>query len=372
MPTNAGQPIGIQGNIQNRIVQNRVLEVLRNKTIGTFATATNRADSDARVDLFYKVSIAQSEAYDFSDRNKEPDLMKVDQIELHKDIQRIYRIEDEDFDRFDIGTDTFNQIVARIGGSVGLGIATEIDAEIIKASYNQCVATGATAYTINAKYSQPDTPAELQLMWKQSVRTVNSLIGQIDRTMLGANKEEVILFTDLNAKAEFISYGKGGDANFGAQQSGQFTQINGVSITDNVLIGKNLPQGDTFSKDNSYDFSNLEALFLHTEAVALGFNLVSQVKTISQNSGNSIYITKYRMGLKVLYPNLIRMIVKATPTPLTFTKGIRESVVLADEPSADKVSDIVANLKPLTKQEKKELKNYNKMKEEKQKEQIKT
>ncbi len=164
MPTNPGQPIGLQGNIQNRIVQNRVLEILRNKTIGTFATATNRADSDARVDLFYKVSIAQSEAYDFADRNKAPDLMKVDQIELHKDIQRIYRIEDEDFDRFDIGTDTFNQIVARIGGSVGLGIATEIDAEIIKASYNQCVATGTSAYIINAKYSQPDTDDELKLM----------------------------------------------------------------------------------------------------------------------------------------------------------------------------------------------------------------
>ncbi len=320
MPLPQNSPMNITGTIKDKVIYNKVLQIIRSSTIGIYAGATLSAMGEGNVEIYRIADMLGSTNYTQSNKEDTPDKFNVNEIYLEKNNTRKVTYEVEDFDRSNIGSE-FAAIEDVIASAIGLGISAEMDCEFMKAAYNAAVAT--TNFTVNAKYSTATTQAEMDTMFFQTADTASTLRGTIDKTIIGTDKSETVTFLNLSAKARFIKNGMGGNTNYEAYQNGKIEMINGVPIAESVFIGKNLAADATFSKDRAYDLSKLENLTLHTQAVALSFQMVKVTTNEDPNSGNPKTITKFKFGIAILRPKLIYMITNATPTPLTYanTKG---------------------------------------------------
>ncbi len=151
----------------------------------------------------------------------------------------------------------------------------------------------------------------------QTADISDDLTGVIDKKILGANKTtDVISFVRQKTKTRLIIANNGNSASYEAVKTGSYEMIGSVPIREHVFIGKNIAVGQSFAKDKAYDFSKLENLTVHTEAIALAFNLLPIGVNVEAKSNNIITVSKYQLGTAVLRPKLTKMIVNATPTPL--------------------------------------------------------
>ncbi len=320
MPTNipTGQPMSITGTISDKIIFEKTLQIIRSKAIGVYAAATLSATGEGNTDVYRIADMISSQEYTKANKNDMPDEPNVEQIYLHKDNKRKYGYEIEDFDRVDIGSE-FSSIEDVIAGSVGLGIAAELDCEFFKAAYNTAVST--TNFTVNAKYSSATTQAEMDTMYFETVDTASAIEGTVDKSIIGVDKTELIAFMKPQAAARFIKNGNGGDKNYSNYMDGQFSEVNGINIKAYPLLGKNISKDQSFSKDKAYDFSKVENLTIHTQAIAFSFRMVKVATNEKAESGNAITIFKYDYGIAILRPKLIYLIANATPTPLTYARS---------------------------------------------------
>ncbi len=316
------QPLlGISG-IDAQVIYQRTLEIIRSNTVGTAFAASVQSQSEGSTDIYRIMDFVQSDVYNFADREKAPDLLEGETIQVVKDQKRKVSYEREGFDETNAGA-WAAQYVARASQFIGLGITAILDAEFIKAAYNNCVAQGLNnGYIINDKYSTASTDAELKTMSLQTADISDDLTGIIDKKILGANKTtDVISFVRQKTKTRLIIANNGNSASYEAVKTGSYEMIGSVPIREHMFIGKNIAAGQSFAKDKAYDFSKLENLTVHTEAIALAFNLLPIGVNVEAKSNNIITVSKYQLETAVLRPKLTKMIVNATPSPILLAKG---------------------------------------------------
>ncbi len=316
---NTGSPMNITGNINDKIIFKKTLQIIRSNAIGVFASATLSAIGEGNTEVYRIADMLGSTKYTQANKNDTADKLNVNEILLHKDNQRKVTYEIEDFDRINIGSE-FASIEDVVASTIGLGIAAELDCEFFKAAYNSAVAT--TNFTVNANYSNATTTAQMDAMYFQTVDIASALEGTVDKSTIGLNKQELITFLPPQATARFIKNGNGGDRNYDNTKNGDFKEINGVSIRTYPLLGKNIVANQSFSKDKAYDFSKIENLTIHTQAIAFSFQMVKVATNMKAESGNLITVNKFQYGIAILRPKLIHLIANATPTPLTYSRTI--------------------------------------------------
>lgn len=302
---------GITGGAQASVVEAKVLDILRSKYlgIGITATSSNPTNHQAGTAIYRVPELVQSQDYSYATRNDDLDTPNLTDIELLLDKKRTVKYELETFDQAVLEVE--GAVEAEYAQGISLAILAEIDAEFLKLTMDGAIE--AAQYIVNADFGKGRTEETINTQFYDTIDEVGKLEGQVDRKLIGVNKDEVVVITNTTAKARFIKAGNGGDRNEADRQSGLIENINGIAIREHAFVGNTIAAGSSFSKDKDYDFSNLGAVIVHTEAVAMPFALNTVIATTGENSGNPKMVAKFRYGAKIIRPSLVRAILFAEP-----------------------------------------------------------
>ncbi len=97
------QPLlGISG-IDAQVIYQRTLEIIRSNTVGTAFAASVQSQSEGSTDIYRIMDFVQSDVYNFADREKAPDLLEGETIQVVKDQKRKVSYEREGFDETNAG-----------------------------------------------------------------------------------------------------------------------------------------------------------------------------------------------------------------------------------------------------------------------------
>lgn len=340
MPRTPGTTDGFETNFDVSIVEAKTLKILRTKQlgIGIAATSTNPTQHKAGLAIYRVPELVQAQDYDYATRNDVPDTPANTDREVLLNKKRVIKYELETFDLAVL--EMAGSMEAEYASGISTVILAETDAEFINAGMEAAIALGESTdegatggFIVNADYFGR-TEAQLNTMFFDTVDLVGHLEGTVDREQIGVDKDEVVSITNTRGKARFIKSGQGGDKNETQRQNGEISEINGIALRVHPFIGKVISAAQSFSKDKAYDFSALANLILHTEAVAMPFALNSVIPTTGENSGNPKVIAKYRYGVGVVRPGLVRAILTVAPT----VEAIKAAK--AAQPNAAKVAEL--------------------------------
>lgn len=349
---------GAGGQAQLSAVEVKVLKILRSNYLGIYATATaqNPTELNAATAIFRNVLMVQTDAYTNANKNTDPDITEAEYDEVQLDKKRFYRYEIETMDRSSF---VLNEAMeAEVAGGAALAIQAELDAEFIKTAMAAAIARGlktspqdtTAGYFVNAKFSYARTQLEIDTMGFDLTDIANSMLSIVDRKMVGTNKPELMVLTTFAAQMRFIKFAQGNGSNekaYADMINPQLAMIGGLNFWMHPFILNNIAATTSFSKDQSYDFSKLEALVFHTEAIAMPFSLRLGTQLTGQNSGNPRWIFKFRYGVKVLTARekLISAILNAAPVA---RKGRTNELEAENAPDKEVNSNLVAQAAPRT------------------------
>ncbi len=383
MPLHTPGTVGYQDQVDTLLVEAKVQQLLFNDSLGLAATATalNPQELAAGSAMFRKPSIVQSEDFVFADRDKTPDLPEQETVKVDLDQRIVSKVELTTFDKRQLGSIAGAQ-EAFIAQGFYVGFKKTLDAEFIKLAYNQAFARGEgidKGYIVNAKYSTARLEADLTTMYFDTVDLAAKMRSTFTKQIIGLSTNNTFTIIAPAALPRFISGARASAPQYENIKNGQFSMINGIALAENEMMTAKIDAMDCFSKNRSYDFSKIENITIHKEAIALPVFIDRIVKTIGENSGNDKYIFNGGFGRGIVRPELIRAIFNVKPTgPLTFhgsnptqitgyTGGYSDqdkkiAGILSDEPNQKIISeniDLKKKLKALAEKQNadKQLKN---------------
>jgi len=333
-------------NIPLSVVEAQVKDYLKSKALGVYVAAT-REQGELIPGGTAVYRIPELEQVQDYDKTNNPSTgpasgyngpsTNTKKVQIDKD--KIVRFELETLDLAKLsntqnGEQIKNALTGRIVGGVSLAILAQVDADFLLYAITNADGPGTNSeVSIDiALTGSPTIQSEAALKVGLPIADiVNDMENIVDMSKIGVDRTKVFTIVQNKVRTRLI-YGQNGytEAQTRSQAENNLIaeKIAGIDVITHPFFDKNIAAGQSFDKDNAYDFSNVLGVIMHTEAIALPFAMTpgTATTTINPANGNQIYIFKYSYGIGKIRDGLITKIVKATPPVLKKEEDKKELV----------------------------------------------
>lgn len=312
------------GNIQNlagfdnaidlAIIDNKVLDILRNKTIGSYAAAIieNPAQLDAGTVVYRVPELLKTKKYKRTGNDSQ--IPNFGTVSVHVDQYVMAKWELEDFDKKALFSNLRDQMLATIAN----GLALSIDATLDLVFFNHVakIANKNTYVPLTDALSTDAT--KIRDTRLKILDEAVDLTTAITKTQVGTDEDDVLIFASpklYTRLAEGVS-SVGGDNAINIKVSGNIPgqRIGGFNILRHSFLGKDFEPSLFCEEAKAAEFTPEDTIAFVVNRQAIAFPIDLNVKTTvatSPDTGNDIFIKKLRYGIGTLRENLVKGIKKA-------------------------------------------------------------
>lgn len=295
-------------NIDLDVIQGKVLEILSNNTLGIYASAVIEKPAQVKAgSVVYRLpELMKVKSYKRKDNDTQTIKAPTKLVNLDK-----YRVVKYELETFDLaGISDSQQLQAQIAKGVALAVKGYLDAVFF--DFVAKNADSSKVISDPASYSNED----LRKQRMEFTIEATKLITLITANMIGTDKSATLTATNpltyahLVEGASLVGSEKGQNQILSGEIEG--AKIGGFEYTNHIYLGQNLEQlpiEDT--DDNLEDLTQVKGLIWNKQAIAFPVDFVDIKMVISPDTGNPIFIQKFRYGIEKLRTQLITKITSA-------------------------------------------------------------
>ena len=303
----------------------KILPVLMSKNVGNMvATIANATQMNSGTAIYYKSR--RNFVKNYKRQETTPDPVKVFYEYVNLDQEKIltYTFETLDLTRLGVKFTSDSMTISEAFLTSWVqGRAKSFEAYIHAKATMLAVEAGTESGVLDLNVDSTKTTdwAELKAqVWAPLADLKADFMGMVSSTFIGIDAEDLIFIVSPKLVNRLIlTVTNYSDSARGALLRGEIGEIAGLRIQVNNFLGKKYST-NTFDQDETFDFSSLDGILLHKEALGVPWNMGQLMTTIQPNTGNPNFIHKFLVNSKggiVLRPQLV--------------KGIKYNVVVKQE-----------------------------------------